>query len=60
MSEIFFLGIAGMFELCDDSGSESEQWCWVLLDSDVNTCEASVSDLNTASLEQEELLKLRF
>ena len=49
-----------MFELCDDSESESEQLCWVLLDSDVNTCEASVSDLNKASLEQEELLKLRF
>ena len=31
-----------MFELCDDSGRELEQFCSASIDSDVETCEASV------------------
>ena len=49
-----------MFELCDDLGSELEQLRWVSIDSDVDICEISGSDLDTESSEQEESLKHKF
>ena len=59
-SKLFSLGISGVFELCANSGSESEQFRWVSIGSDVRTCEASGSDSDTESSEQLELLKRRF
>ena len=40
MLKLFSSGVSVMFELCDDSGSESEQFRWVSVDPDVYNCEA--------------------
>lgn len=49
-----------MFELCDDSGSESGQFRWVSVDFDVYSCEALGSYQDKESSEKEESLKCRF
>ena len=48
------MGISGMFELRTHWGSESEQFCWVSIDSDMDICEASGSDSDAESSEQVE------
>ena len=54
------MGILGKSALCDDSGLESEQSQQVSIDSDLNTCEASSSDLDTESLENKNQLNVHF
>ena len=48
------MGISGVFELRTDWGSESEQFRWVSIDTDIDICEASGSDSDTESSEQVE------
>ena len=48
------MGISGVFELCTEWGSELEQFLYASIDSDIDICEASGSDLDTESSEQVE------
>ena len=52
--KLFSLGISGVFKLRTDWGSESEQFHWLSIDSDMDICEASGSDSVTESSEQVE------
>ena len=57
------MGISGVFELCTEWGSELEQFLYASIDSDIDICEASGSDLDTESSEQvesEHVVSLQF
>ena len=59
-SKLFSLGISGLLELCDDSGSKSKQFHWTSIDYDVDTCKFQTQIWIHSLRSKKSLLKVDF